>query len=596
MSWNSIEISNLKEIFSKPKEELEQHINEYNKNVKELNLKIKKIFNFISVNDGENNIFERNLMLEMPILNRLMRTPLGYNSAMFIPDFKTAVNLSLLTGCSTAFMSATPFRMVIFKDFIEKMTDIGILFIIAHEANHFARKHFVRKQHRKIQLWNIATDLLINYKLTNEKIRNIKNKFSSKYVLEITNYDIFKKEFHQEMQFFNYIGNKNIPEELKGTKQDMSDWYKKYNVDKNNEEAIYFLLEKDGISIETEDHMQDGLNAYNKGKSITTHDLYKDIFGEYSDEMLKELEKTLNEFGFPKNKAEEDGQKQNNKEMFNDFKRQWEKLSKKIGSGHSEIDEILQREKDIEAKGKFVANIRASITKKSSYGKWERTTEITRFSKQTKVPSVANLIGFENQLKFLKKEQVIPTFRALTILDTSGSVSIEEISKQYLNEISNLINNYNFELTVVSADTQSIENSRFVINKENFDLYDKNGFPISGGGGTNMLNPLAKELVFSDEDYDVVIILSDGGYILFSKDELMKSIEGYHSELLKDNKKSKAIKRMNKKKVNNKYKFPTIILLNTQEMINKDNLNTFSKNELQEYLLDEEFCAKIYSS
>ncbi len=607
--WSDLSQEKIIDIYKKPEKEREQYIENYNKKVKELNNKIKKIMLYlINVpNTAKKKAVFQNLYLEIPIWNKLRSIPLGKETAMFVPDFEQAVNLYLLTGCQTAFMSNTPLRMVIFKDFAEKLTDIGLLFIMAHEANHVIRKHFARQQYRDSRLWNVATDLVINHRLLTNKLRNLKNELSEKdeNIQEITNEHIFKPEYQETLKHFNYIGNRTPPEELIGTEHDMSDWFDAICKEhpEYTEEIIYkFLAEKNNSGDVGENHMPDGFQMHQKSESQSIRDLYKEMFGDKAEDMLNKLRKTIRDFGVPTNKQEQAKQEQDNKETYEEFVREWHKITNQYkGYGHNEVAEILKRDQDVTSKTKFIANIRTAIMKKNKSGEWIKTDNLTRFSKQMKTPAVHTLLGFDNQLRFFAKEQQTPTFNVLVICDSSGSVSIEEFSKQFLNEIRNLVINYNFELSVISADTDTVESSRFTINKDNFDQYDENGFPFAGGGGTDMFFPIAKELVMSKVDYDAVIVLSDGGYMPYTKSELMEAMSKMHDNMLKEPSKYKdELKRIRKKvKTTNKgireYINPTIILLNTEELYSgKEKLETYSHTELQEYLLDTDFCATIH--
>jgi predicted metal-dependent peptidase len=59
--------------------------------------------------------------------------------------------------------AATDMETLYFNpDFMEKLSDDEILFVLAHEVMHMALEHGLRKQARNHQLWNIACDYALN--------------------------------------------------------------------------------------------------------------------------------------------------------------------------------------------------------------------------------------------------------------------------------------------------------------------------------------------------------------------------------------------------------------------------------------------------
>lgn len=61
------------------------------------------------------------------------------------------------------------------KDFVDKLDNDELKFVLAHETGHIATLTFQRLGRRDLTLWNIATDLCINYMLMDEGFRPPKN-------------------------------------------------------------------------------------------------------------------------------------------------------------------------------------------------------------------------------------------------------------------------------------------------------------------------------------------------------------------------------------------------------------------------------------
>jgi predicted metal-dependent peptidase len=71
------------------------------------------------------------------------------------------------------------------KYFVEKLSDEEVEFVLCHEAMHIALNHFLRKDNRDVEVWNVATDLVINEMLFKYfSIHSIRNKIITKESLK----------------------------------------------------------------------------------------------------------------------------------------------------------------------------------------------------------------------------------------------------------------------------------------------------------------------------------------------------------------------------------------------------------------------------
>lgn len=789
-------------------EEQELYIKSYNENVRQLNreilITIKELLNF----DNRYYVF----FLENPVLKKLINTPFNKGLAVYVPTFEESIALSNVTNCQTAFMCHKPFRMVLFYEFAKKLSKLGLIFIICHEAQHSGRFHHKRMLNRKHNIWNIATDAIINKDLLTYTLPqflrfnyNVKNKFHGKKIedfilklMETENKSLFLKtieefteqqnndfsfkenldilytkkiekfnkekkenfvyenEFNQAIKDYEALiqnyeetikkinaltfinKEENALEELKLVGEIIDDLKEKiihffdnnqiltlfstYLIEisalteenlkaniksfslvgdkdkkswrifnkptyslaklfsKENEEKLKKLSEEDIYSILAQElaqnnppqsgnqsnnnnsdndshsnsgansngkngsngnssngnsshssnmngedngnggdddnkHIQDGYemnkNANNAqsrfDKKHNQQNAFKKTFGKSAEKMEKIFRDTLKDYGAPTTKEENAQAEQEAEETIKDFIREYQNNRFKYGNNGT-IDKLdmIKRNEELEGKMNFRSTLQSLISKKTESGKWKKTQELTNFSRMTKHSAVQEFIGHKNQIKFYKKQQEKPVFKALVIFDTSGSVSLSMIKDYYLPEIKDLVLDHNFELHCISADTEIKSNSKFILNKNNFDDVDKNGFPFVGGGGTDMLSPLCYELTFAKEDYDLAIILSDGYYPAFTRTEFMEKIYGYYNDLINEAKSThkkellESIKHFKKcqRMLNNKpdFYFPNIFLLNTEERcFGSNGFEGFSRKELQEYILksDKKINAKI---
>lgn len=73
--------------------------------------------------------------------------------------------------CPTA---ATDGRKFFYNhDFIMKLDDDELVFLVGHELGHVMFEHFLRREDRDPQIWNMAGDYVINYILKREKIGRV---------------------------------------------------------------------------------------------------------------------------------------------------------------------------------------------------------------------------------------------------------------------------------------------------------------------------------------------------------------------------------------------------------------------------------------
>lgn len=586
-----------KDVFKLPRTEFNAYVAQYDKKVDELNEHIQKMISRLPN-------FDNIIPIESRVLRYLSRNKLNDHSAAYVPKFKEGVALRKTTGCETAFFSETPLRIVLTKEFSEKMTDVGLLFVLFHEAQHFYRRHQNRKQERDHMIWNIAGDLIINYDLQYRKLPKLLNGMTKGEinVSTVDKYDFYKDE--NDAHKGGFIGDEYPIDDPTGIYMDTSHWFKDYMYDgKYNEEEIYDIVKKEMQQQQkeapnAEDHIKDGKEINDEfERQQGQSQQFEEEFGEYTDEMQDAYEKAKKEFGAPQTKEQEremkDAAKQIAEQINNEVKQQQQ------GYGTSDMETSIKREREIKEKTRFSMFLTSVVNSKQKTGRWVQTNEANKLSRLTRIDSIPEMLGHKNALMLKKKERESVSTEILVIIDTSGSVSFDDY-QQYFAEMKSAVM-AGATLHCVPADTEAKTDSRFIVDKNNYDKYAKNGFPMVGGGGTDMLTPLTKELVYSKNlektGYDAAIVLSDGGFEAFSKDEFMERINYFVEEYGKEPDSKNKHQNVNRLKRNQEQyngitapRQPPVIILNTQEMMySSDNkFNTFKRGELQEFVLNKE--------
>ena len=314
---------------------------------------------------------------------------------------------------------------------------------------------------------------------------------------------------------------------------------------------------EDSNAGDVDNHIQDGLDIRRK--------LEKE-FGEDGKNLADKM-------GLPRNKQENIRAKERTRVML-------QRSQEEARSSNSKVDgfitEAFKRDKESRAQMQFLIMAERAMQKAIRSAEWERTDEMDGLSRLTRFAEVQQHMGIQGQMLIYEEERARPDIRILCIADTSGSVMGEEIVKNYLNEMRDLILRYDCEIVLVGADTSS-RGEKIIIRKEDLDRLDNEGVPLSGGGGTDMLEPLAYELATADKRYDMAMVLSDGGADAFTREELHAAMEAHYD----------AEKHPNGHTPRNK---PYICMLNTRPMYDsnyREKFGTFSNNEFSMFVLNQ---------
>ena len=598
------------DVFKLPKKEFEDFEYAYNERVKNQTQMVNELVQYVD----DDRKLRYNFALEIPVLKTLKKTIIKKNkNAIYIPNFKEDVALKKIGGgLGSAFAMKTPLRVVMHSDFIDTLTPIGMLFIIMHEVQHIVRNHTDRMLGRDPLDWNLATDLIINSSILRSKLP----KLYEKHINELNKTHLFKKDFLYSV-VTSYIGsefdenNPEIKKRMSSLTEDEREYYLEKNkilsfktIDKDYkiEEGVYQLLEKlkkpsgNNNSFESnEDHMPDELEM---GKKL--NEFAKNLspeFGEYQEEMMKEIQDLINELGVPTSEQEKNKMGSDVQKKLDDALKESEQLEqegKKIGINASDVSDLIKRNKEVKRKLNFKNFIKTFAREFSESGRVVKSNELTTLSRLTKLPVVnQDLLGIGAPVKMYKTKREQDVLKAIAIIDTSGSVDRQyDIANQMLPEINDVVMSGKMEVIAISADTESKSNS-ILINKKNIKKIEKEGLNIIGGGGTDMLEPLVHEYIYNPVQADIMLIFSDGYYNMFNKKELMDATKIKHQQLINDNTldpklKSELLKRvkLNFNSSKNEYNYQSIILLNTQEKtFENEKIKTFAKGQVQEFVL-----------
>jgi len=356
--------------------------------------------------------------------------------------------------CATAMTDGS--RIFFDIDFYSRLSDKERIFVLAHECWHCIYLHFLRKQGRESDLWNIATDCEINYMLKNQG-------FSAPSELcypepgeeGLSAEEIYERRFKKSKkqkhdggenggQSSGY-GQRNGNGESNDEKGGISGQFDKHVTDEDEENGDNGMLPKDKWG--------------EKGEDPDYHPrISQDVAEKIRESVISEAQKYERSRGTLPGGLES---------VINRFRKpeiSWkELLCQEISKCYSERREWLPPNRRYVHKGLYLQSHRGEKVK------------------------------------------------CCVMIDTSGSTTTD--LPKFMGELVGLLNTFsNYEMTLIQCDAkvQSVEKFDDV---NPFPVEDASKIKFSGFGGSD-LNPafeyLEEELAYEDEYPNMVVVFTDG--------------------------------------------------------------------------------------
>lgn len=341
-------------------------------------------------------------------------------------------------------------------NFIESITDDQQTFIFAHEICHTAFDHIFRSEGKDKDLWNIATDSVVNAFLKQDGLPIVEDGVD---IPEAINYDaeeMYKKLLEKKKQQQQQNGQGNGQNQQGSQQQSSSSGENSQEQDKQSQEQSGNGSSKDS---QEEEKQQD--------VGHDTHSMWdKAIEKRYQEEQQQPDEKQNKEQEKKKNeeikKLTELGEKEAFKQNKIERNKQLEELRKALASqshGH----------------GNTTNSERRNIT---DIGTSEPLIDWRRLLKEAVKYDIDwsyQNAGIEDGVVTAYLEEM-PRPETEIVLDTSGSID-ETLLRNFLRECKNILQTS--KVKVGCFDTQ------FYGFTEIKDVSDIDNLPFYGGGGTN---------------------------------------------------------------------------------------------------------------
>ena len=396
-------------------------------------------------------------------------------------------------------------------NFVESVTDEEQTFIFAHEICHIAFEHIFRSEGKDKDLWNIATDSVVNAFLKQDGLSIVEGGID---IPEAINYDaeeMYKKLLEEKKQR-QQLNKQRNGQNQKGSQQQSN------SSSESSQEEKQQDIGHDTHSMwdrAIEKRYQEELSQSNLGQS--------DAKDEDEQSLLDKLSKI-----FDKKKERQEKQQQSDKNQNKEQEKKKNEVIKKLTElGEKEVfkQNKIERKKQLEELRKSLAS--------RSHGHGNTTNSERR--NITDIGTSEPLIDWRRLLKEAIKYDVdwsyqnaeiedgvvtayleeMPRPETEIVLDTSGSID-ETLLRNFLRECKNILQTS--KVKVGCFDTQ------FYGFTEIKDVSDIDNLKFYGGGGTNFdaaVNAFTRrvenKIIFTDGDADMPSTPVDAIWIVFGE-------------------------------------------------------------------------------
>lgn len=430
-------------------------------------------------------------------------------------------------------------------NFIESITDDQQTFIFAHEICHIAFDHIFRSEGKDKDLWNIATDSVINAFLKQDGLPIVEGGVD---IPEAINYDVeemYKKllEKKKQQQQQNRQGNGQNQQGSQQQSQKQSSGSEQSGDDKQQSQSQQQSCSSGENSHEQDKQSQEQIGD-GSGEGSQEEEKQQDVGHDTHSMWDKAIEKRNQE----KQQPDENQNKEQEKKMNEEIKKLTE-----LGEKEALKQNKIERKRQLEELRKALAS--------QSHGHGN-TTNSERIN-ITDIGTSKPLIDWRRLLKEAVKYDIdwsyqnagiengvvtayleeIPRPETEIVLDTSGSID-ETLLRNFLRECKNILQTS--KVKVGCFDTQ------FYGFTEIKDVSDIDNLPFYGGGGTKFdvaVNAFTRrvenKIIFTDGDANMpstpvdaiwivfgeIKINPAGGKVIYIDDEQLERLYNYHMDV-----------------------------------------------------------------
>ena len=343
------------------------------------------------------------------------------------------------------------------KDYMSTISESEQIFVLAHEVGHIALNHIKRIKGRDVEIWNQATDAVINANLLNDKLVMPANCVKIIDALEYNAEQLYAKLLNEKEQQEENNSQRNSQNKQQGQSEGQQDGENfdlphKGESERGNDESEIGNGESDGQKDESEQNYECG----GQGQEEENNQPWQDDHAFW--------EEAANEAEAEDEESEEVDEKEIFKQNAEERVKRAEEVMKKLGSQRRGMggEATLVGFSDIGGPDKPVVNWKKMLLK---------TLEVEDEMWGHKFSYKSN--GYRARIEDVEYEEMAETE---IILDVSGSISLN-LLKSFLRQVKTILKESKIKVGTFSNDFHDW------IEIKNYS--DIDNLKIHVGGGTN---------------------------------------------------------------------------------------------------------------
>lgn len=374
-------------------------------------------------------------------------------------------------------------------DFLEKLSTDEQTFIFAHEVCHIAFNHILRSEGKNPQIWNTATDAVINQFLKRDGLKMVEGGVD---IADAVNYDaeqLYNKMMQEQQQ--NQSGSGNNQQDQNQEQQQNQSGSGNGQQDQNQEQQQNQRGSGNG---------QQDQNKEQQDVGHDTHSLWEDAVKKHKEEQPKEkteIEKKQEEL---EEMGEKDAFKKNRDEKKQQLEELKQAIAKQASTPGTSTNRDIRTVSDIGTAKPLIDwryILREAITYDVDWSYKNATLEDGVLT--------ANL-------------EEIPTPETEIVLDTSGSIN-EILLKNFLRECKNILQQSRVKVGCFDTEFYGFHDIR---TEE-----DIESMKFEGGGGTDFdvaVNAFSRrvenKIIFTDGEASMPDMPIDAIWIVFGNEKI----------------------------------------------------------------------------
>lgn len=412
-------------------------------------------------------------------------------------------------------------------EFLEKLNTEEQIFVFAHEVCHIAFNHILRSEGKNSELWNIATDGVINQFLKRDGLKLVPGVVD---IEEAINYDaeqLYEKLLQEQQQNKQRDNKQNQSQQPNGETQNQENQQQSGNRGQNANNQNQTQSQQGNLAGKSTDEQEKQSQEQNGDKPRNSQeDKLKQNVGHDTHSMWEQAVKKHKE-----QQEKADKEKSLSKESLEKDKTEFERKQEEL-EGMGEKDAF---KKNLEDKKKQLEELKEAISKQASHAGVSTSRNIRTVND---IGTAKSIIDWRYILRETIKYDVDWSYKNATledgvvsanleeqpmpeteiVLDTSGSIN-EVLLKNFLRECKNILQHTKLKVGCFDTEFYGFHEIRTEEDIENMQF--------EGGGGTDFnvavksfSRRVENKIIFTDGEASMPDMQLDAIWIVFGGERI----------------------------------------------------------------------------